>query len=193
MFPAVTVPFLFQAFALSQCSESSRILNLKTPYLIIAYLAPSLCSIPKVFAFLSQCWDTVSNGFTHVMWCHLILLKLNPTHRMNGKAEDLEKKASWNVKAYLFIHHRRAFTVVFKKKHKARTVHCEVIHTRMSKQIAKQSVFYSKLVFQGTKCWLRQWHSPFSASLRNFRLTICAYLTLQKCGLFCSLISTRKN
>ena len=116
MFPAVTVPFLFQAFALSQCSESSRVLNLKTPSLIIAYLAPSLCSIPKVFAFLSQCWNTFGNGFTHVMWCHLILLKLNPTHRMNGKAEDLEKKESWNVKAYLFIHHRRAFTVVLKKK-----------------------------------------------------------------------------
>ena len=110
MFPAVTAPFLFQAFALSQCSESSRVLNLKTPYLIIAYLAPSLCCIPKVFAFLSQCWNTFGNGFTHVMWCHLILLKLNPTHGMYRKAEDLEKKASWNVKAYLFIHHRRTFT-----------------------------------------------------------------------------------
>ena len=37
-------------------------------------------------------------------------------------------------------------------------MHCEVTHTCMSKQIAKQSVYYSKLVFQGTKCWLRQWH-----------------------------------
>ena len=183
MFPAVTAPFLFQAFALSQCSESSRVLNLKTPYLIVAYLAPSLCSIPKVFAFLSQCWNTFGNGFTHVMWCHLILLKLNPTHRMYRKAEDLEKKASWNVKAYLFIHHRRTFTrctVVKNIEHVQWIVKLYIWANRLqNSRFSSQSCF-----FQGAKCWLRQWHSAFSALLKNFCLTIRAYLNSKNADCF---------
>ena len=165
MFPAVTALFLFQAFALSQCSKNSRVLNLKTLYLIIAYLAPSLCSIPKVFAFLSQCWNTVGNGFTHVMWCHLILLKLNPTHGMYRKAEDLEKTASWNVKAHLFLHHRGAFTVVLKSKKKSTySALWEYTYKQIDSwlTVGRQffggavlhffPVFYSKMVFQGAKC-----------------------------------------
>lgn len=145
MFPAVTAPFLFQAFALSQCYKSSHVLNLKTPSLTIAYLAPSLCSIPKVFAFLSQCWDTVSNGFTHVMWCHLILLKLNPTHRMYWKAEDLEKRNP-EMSRLIFLFIAEEHWQLYLKK-KIYHTHSALWSYTYEQIAAKQSVFYSKLVF----------------------------------------------
>lgn len=53
------------------------------------YLSPSLSSVPQVFSFLCQCGDALGDGLTHIMWCHLALLKLNPAHRVYWETKDL--------------------------------------------------------------------------------------------------------
>ena len=70
------------------------------------YLSPCLSSVPEVLSFLCQCGDALSNGLTHVMWCHFTLLKLNPTHRMHWETEHLQTclKKQFTILGLLMLH-----------------------------------------------------------------------------------------